>query len=316
MFCVALGCVVGCSSSAGLSGTPAPGEGDASEHVDAGSFDAPPARVDAGHLDARVTGAPPDASAGRRDATGDSAADAGSTAARDASDAGGMTTASPEPTGVSGTWQLIFDDEFAGTSLDTSKWATGWFGTGITGGVGGSSEQDCYDPEQVTVASGELDLSLIAKTETCNGASEPYATGFITSNGLFSYTYGFLEARIWLPGTATIDNWPAFWADGQDWPQDGEDDVVEGLGGSACYHFHDPSGGPGGCASGTFTGGWHTFGSDWESGSVNFYYDGEMVGSVDSGITSAPMYLILGLGVGSPAVAPSRMRVDYVRVWQ
>ena len=36
------------------------------------------------------------------------------------------------PTGVRGDWKLTFGDEFDGTSLDTAKWSTGWYGSGIT----------------------------------------------------------------------------------------------------------------------------------------------------------------------------------------
>jgi beta-glucanase (GH16 family) len=93
-------------------------------------------------------------------------------------------------------------------------------------------------------------------------------------------------------------------------------DVLEGLGGSACWHFHDPSGGPGGCASGGYGGAWHTYGADWEPGVVTYYYDGVRVGQISTGITSAPMYLILGMGLGSSPVAPATEEVDYVRVWQ
>jgi beta-glucanase (GH16 family) len=219
---------------------------------------------------------------------------------------------------------LKFDDEFTGNSLDTSKWSTGWFGSGITGPVNTSDEEECYDPAQVVVSSGELDLNLIQKTETCPSGSgnltEPYASGIITSNGKYSYTYGAIEARIWVPGSSSLTDWPAFWTDGQNWPTDGEDDILEGLGGQACWHFHNPSGGPGGCSTASFTGGWHTFASNWQPGKVTWYYDGVQVGSLTSGVTTAPMYLILNLAVdntyGGTIQAPATMRVDYVRVWQ
>ena len=95
---------------------------------------------------------------------------------------------------------------------------------------------------------------------------------------------------------------------------------MEGLSGQACWHFHDARGAPGSCSSATFTGGWHTFGADWEPGSVTYYYDGAAVGTITSGITSSPMYVILNLGTdhsnSGPLQAPATMRVDYVRVWQ
>jgi beta-glucanase (GH16 family) len=224
-----------------------------------------------------------------------------------------------QPVGqVAGPWNLIFDSEFSGSSLDTSKWSTGWFGSGITTGVS-SSEQECYDPSQVGVTNGALDLSAVTRAEVCGGATRPYASGMVTTDGKFSFTYGYMEARIWLPAAGNIADWPAFWADGQNWPTTGEIDTVEGLGGLACAHFHNPAGGPGACAAGNFAGGWHTFAADWEPGSLTFYYDGTQIWKDTSGITSAPMYLILNLALSSaitaPDTTPAVMHVDYVRVW-
>ena len=54
---------------------------------------------------------------------------------------------------------------------------------------------------------------------------------------------------------------------------------MEGLSGVICWHFHDPLGGPGGCDT-AITPGWHTFASDWQPGSVTYYYDGQDVGSI------------------------------------
>lgn len=228
------------------------------------------------------------------------------------------TSAAPVPTGVGGTWKLVFNDGFDTSSLDTTKWSTGWLASGITKPVD-SAERDCYDPAQVSVSGGTLRLTAIQKTEACGGTTEPYASGLVNSNGKFQFGYGALEARVYLPAApdGTIANWPAFWSDGQSWPTDGENDVMEGLGGEACYHFHSPSGGPGSCASGNYTG-WHTFGADWEPGSVTYYYDGVKVGQIASGITSAPQFLILNNAVGGSGttVTPATMQVDYVRVWQ
>jgi TPP-dependent pyruvate/acetoin dehydrogenase alpha subunit len=230
------------------------------------------------------------------------------------------TPTSLAPFGIAGSWNIKFDDEFNGTSLDTSKWNKGWFGSGITGPVG-SGEQQCYDPAQVTTTSGFLNLSLIAKTESCAGTTKPYASGMVNSNGKYQFTYGAAEARMYLPAASAgiIANWPAFWTDGQNWPADGEMDIMEGLGGHAAAHFHSPSGGPGINPSGDYTG-WHTFGSEWAPGRVTYYYDGKSIGSITSGITSSPMYLILNNAIdnnyGGPKLAPANVQVDYVRVWQ
>jgi beta-glucanase (GH16 family) len=247
-------------------------------------------------------------------------------------------TTTPVPTGVAGNWHLIFDDEFNGSSLNPQYWSTGWFGSGITGGITGASEPECYDPSHVVEANGELDLNFTQETESCDGDSHPYTSAMVTTNGKFSFTYGLIEFRVWLPTTSNgqVADWPDIWTDGQSWPADGEIDVAEGLGGNICGHYHGPSyngagtgeGGITGCPQGTYTGGWHTFAADWEPGIVTWYYDGKDIGCLETSgsacgatnttIAGAPMYIILSLGssYSLPITAPTSLRVDYVRVWQ
>jgi beta-glucanase (GH16 family) len=231
-----------------------------------------------------------------------------------------LTSPSPQPAGnPPGPWHLKFDDEFNGRSLNTAKWSTGWLGQSITPPVN-AYELECYDPARVGVSAGTLNLSLIRQRESC-GKTRPYAGGMVNSDRKFQFTYGLMEARIRLPGRrGLITNWPAFWTDGQNWPADGEIDVMEGLASRACWHFLNPRANPGGCAPGRFANGWHTYGADWEPSAITYYYDGHVVGAVKAGITSAPMYLILNLAAadayGSPVRVPAMMRVDYVRVWQ
>ena len=71
-------------------------------------------------------------------------------------------------------------------------------------------------------------------------------------------------------------------------------------------------------ATTTLTPGWHTFASDWQPGSVTYYYDGVNVGSINTGITSSPMYIVLENSISGDGVAadPGSMDVSYVRVWQ
>ncbi|MBO4253479.1 glycoside hydrolase family 16 protein [Streptomyces griseorubiginosus] len=231
------------------------------------------------------------------------------------------SSTSDAPLGVPGTWRNVFDDEFNGTSLDGSKWNPNWLGcSGCTTKPVNSGELSAYSPSQVSVSGGNLHLKAVQQSATVNGTTYPYVSGLVESNGKAQFTYGAFEARIYTPASGTqIANWPAFWTDGQNWPTDGEMDVMEGLGGSACYHFHSPAGGPGGCASGSYTG-WHTYGAEWAPGSVTYYYDGKQVGRITTGITSAPMYLILNNAVssthGGPTQVPADMMVDYVKVWQ
>jgi Glycosyl hydrolases family 16 len=234
--------------------------------------------------------------------------------------------ASAGPLGDPGIWNLSFDDEFNGASLNTSVWNTGWLSSGLTGPIN-TEEEECYSPAQDVEVGGEFDLIAAATPQSgCllaggpSTVSEPYVSGMINTRLKFSYTYGYLQTRVWLPGTiGQGTDWPGVWEVGNPAPANGEVDVVEGLAGQACWHFHDSTGaGYGGCA-GVHAGGWHTFGADWEPGSVTWYYDGVKVGVETTNITGDPMYIIADLAAdntyGGP-VAPGTMRIDYVRVWQ
>ena len=226
-----------------------------------------------------------------------------------------------QPLGASGSWNLVFDDEMNGTSVDLTKWRPNWLGssdTAITKGIN-DAEVNCYDPKQVTEGGGNLTLSAVQRPCTAeNGVTYPYASGMITTGyNKFLFTYGLMEARVWIPpGTATPVDWPGFWASGANWPQDGEIDVMEVLGGKLCWHFHYSGGAPGGCPNIPQVGGWHTFSADWEPGVITFYYDGAQVGQVTSGVTSAPMKVNVNLALSSSVVVPVNTLVDYVRVWQ
>jgi beta-glucanase (GH16 family) len=230
----------------------------------------------------------------------------------------------PQPVGVAGNWSLVLDSEFGGKSLNTKVWRTGWLGSSVEMNP---SQEDCYSPNNIVFpGDGTLHLNVTAEPSSCGGLTEPATGALINTDpafgppgGGFQYTYGFLEARIYLPADGTqIADWPGFWADGQTWPQDGEDDIMEGLKGVACATFHDPLG-PTRLCDKYLAPGWHTFASDWEPGSITYYYDGAPIGTVTTGVTSAPMFIILDNTVhaNEPTVTePDSMQVQYVRVWQ
>ncbi len=233
----------------------------------------------------------------------------------------------PDPVGIPGSWHLILNSEFDGPSLDTSIWRPGWFGTGVTSPVN-RSEQACYSSDHVSFpGDGTVNLTATHQSSTCNGVTEPY-TGAILStdpadgraSGGFTFTYGVVEAKLYLPADGDkIADWPGIFTSGQVWPKDGENDIMEALGGTACLHFHDRSGGPGACDR-NIKAGWHTFAADWEPGFVTYYYDGTEIASIPEGITSSPMYIVLINTVSgkrtSNVVDSATMRVAYVRVWQ
>jgi hypothetical protein len=223
----------------------------------------------------------------------------------------------PAPSG-----RVLFEDDFNDASLDLSKWQPNWLG-GSDGSVTkpvNTAEQSCYDPSQVSVSGGSLHLR--ADNRRCvddHGQSYSYASGLVNSRNHFTFTFGHVEARVWLPGGTSVSNWPAVWATGiGSWPTTGELDIMEGLAGDNCWHFHSDAGGPGGCSNVGTSSGWHTFAADWRPGRVTVSYDGKQVGQLAANITAAPMFLVLNLALSSkeapPISTPSEMLVDYIRV--
>lgn len=227
-------------------------------------------------------------------------------------------------TAVPSNLRLVFSDEFDGSSLDLTKWDPNWLAwdaTKITPPANPSSEPVCYDPSQVTVKNGLLNLHLEDRDCTAaNGTTYTHASGMIQSVRYFNYAYGYAEAYINLPagtdGTTPVD-WPAFWADGQSWPADGEDDIMEVLDAKTCFSYHSSAGDLGPTCP-KLTAGWHHFASYWQPSSVTYFYDGVNVGTYNVSVSS-PHYLILNLSMANWATAnlvPATLQADYIRVWQ
>ncbi len=247
-------------------------------------------------------------------------------------------TDDPMPLGQTGSWQLSFYDEFDGTSLDTAKWRPNWLGssdTAITTPIN-SGELSCYDPAQVSVGGGVLQLAakrLNAPSASCrirNGGNAEYASGMVYSKNS-DFGNGYYEARIFIPGDGSRGyNFPAFWTNGSHcggscWAGDGEIDIVEVLGGGVLsWHYHwgasPNSRNAGGYPSLSRHDGWHVFGLKRESNRLTFCYDGNEVGAVTASVPSAPHYVILNHGIstqhGGSLSVPATIEVDYFRFWQ
>jgi beta-glucanase (GH16 family) len=250
-------------------------------------------------------------------------------------------SSTPLPVGVRGSWSLKFDDEFTGSSLDLSRWQPNWLAADNTSTTkpANSDQNNCESPAQASVGGGSLNLTLVAAScRANNGQTYPYASALVNTHNSFTYTRGYIEARVFLPSTNGIcDNWPSFWADGVEtsgvsWPTFGELDVMECLSDGLNYHFHSDAGGPGNVVKMADQGGWHILGADLEPGTqscsgsapdpvvATYYYDGAQVGTESACIASTGMYIILSNDIssahGGPALVPATMQVDYVRAWQ
>jgi beta-glucanase (GH16 family) len=234
----------------------------------------------------------------------------------------------PDARGANSQWKLIFDDEFNGTKLDTTRWMPCYHSGKCTNS--GNREQEWYLPDNVSEGNGVLTLRAERKKyRAVDGKTYNYVSGMISSVN-FSFTYGYIEMRAKV--AAGRGMWSAFWTlpVNGGWPP--EIDVQEILGRDPTamlmnYHYAANNSqnsttwrGP------DFTAGWHTFAVDWEPDAITWYVDGvERKRDTDaSTITHEPMYLLANLAVGSSwagtpdatTVFPATYEIDYIRVWR
>jgi hypothetical protein len=128
----------------------------------------------------------------------------------------------------------------------------------------------------------------------------------------------YAEARIEFAGSGTsIDNWPAWWVTGPNWPAAGENDIAEGLG-TLTVNYHSPSGAHNmGTVPGVWSGGFHTYGIYRGSNYCDIFWDGKLVDSYSTDDNGAPQTLEFTMGAANNIVVGDQgaMKIDYVRAW-
>ena len=228
--------------------------------------------------------------------------------------------------------QLIFDDQFSGTSLDTTKWNTYLGAQGIRWNDHGhlpspysgpntpvANEQAMYGPSQVSVNDG---LTLTAQRNTNRYAGIfPWISGAVTTEGKFSLptTGWYVQAKIKVPDM-TQGMWPGLWfLSSQSGTASNEIDFVQGgfiEGGGPVNqsplgtgYFPTGQSNPVGETVPNLgfhtTAGYHTYGVGWKPGvGINGFVDGKLVWSVTQaqvpgGIAVQSYEIILNLQVAS-----------------
>jgi beta-glucanase (GH16 family) len=243
-------------------------------------------------------------------------------------------------------YQLVWADEFDGTTLDLTKW------TCETGGGGwGNNEKQNYTARTDNIRLESGSLVIEAKKETYG--SNAYTSARINTRNKVNYAYGKIEVRMSLPvGKGT---WPAFWMLGSNfpstsWPTCGEVDVMEHIGSdptmiSHAVHTYEKNGQRGNNWSfrkyiNNVEGNYHTYAIEWEKQAnegddcIRFYIDGllsstlweQQVGStVKNWPFKSNFFFIFNVAVGGnmggsvdDAIfdVPVLMKVDYIRVYQ
>jgi len=251
---------------------------------------------------------------------------------------------------------LVWSDEFNnGTGSNIQPDPTVWaYDTGA--GPGNSELEDyCAWNSSASPCNAASPNSYIGTDGYLHIIAQQPSTGVYTSarlktQGLFSFQYGRIEARIQLPEEQGM--WPAFWLLGNNittvqWPACGEMDVLERVNiatapdwikGSihGSNFINDNIGTQYNFPTGQTAAGWHTYGMIWSKGKVSYYVDdpsnpyATFTPTSLNGLNGAVWpfdnganFVILNLAVGgtwpgspdSTTTFPAQMLVDYVRVY-
>jgi beta-glucanase (GH16 family) len=228
------------------------------------------------------------------------------------------------------TWKLAFDSDFSGSALDTNVWSTCyWFaspGAGCTNNGNSNQEKEWYQPSQVQVSGGTL--NLVAQHEPTEGSSaqgkpEEYScrSGMVTTQPGFNFEYGYVQMVARLPYSNGL--WPAFWlaASNKKWPP--EIDIFEHWNSQANTgaYLHPLSGTRQGGrvqAVANLSKGWHTFTLSWTKNKLIWYIDNYQVFSTTTSIPRQDMYIIANVADTSTAATScsGTMQVKSIKVWQ
>lgn len=261
----------------------------------------------------------------------------------------------PSPISERLVWSDEFDQASAGNVPPSPK---NWVGEAGDTGWGnhelemycapGSDAAPCHASAPNSFVAPDGMLHIVARREAAGGSTR-YTSARLKSQGLQSFQYGRMEARIRIPGGQGI--WPAFWMLGDDisthpWPACGEIDIMESIGAREPGTVHGSLHGPGFPAAGltgrvdlpgvtAFSDAFHTFGALWSPGEIRFYVDdpSKPYATFHASDLAAPatwpfdgrkFFFLLNVAAGgdwpgAPSAStplPAEMLVDYVRVWQ
>ena len=243
-------------------------------------------------------------------------------------------------------WNLVWQDEFNGSQLDTNKWNV------LIREHSKHNELQYYVPDEVYVENG----ILILRSRIRKFGSKDYTSGRLDTKGKFAPAYGRFEIRAKLPDGKGL--WPAHWLypQNRDWlmekimedavaggkerlipeerPWYSEIDIMEFLGhepnilyGTLHYcSFDGTRRSSSGKWSSTidYTKDYHIYSMEWEPDSIRWYIDGHLIHATTDGIPHKPHYLILNTAIGgswpgnpdSTTTFPQYHYIDYVRIFQ
>lgn len=240
------------------------------------------------------------------------------------------STSAPD---LSDGWGLVFNDDFDGTSLDTSNWNYNY-------PWGNTHTNNAYTaPENVSVSNGLLKIKAENKrhpdapatTKTYDGTFNlDYTSGAINTNNKFNFNKGYIEGRFKMPATSGF--WSSFFMLNANGSRPPEIDIFEILGHESTglntnYHYGDSKSQYNKQTVVDLSKDFHTYGLEWDADYIKWYLDGKQVGAAfkdaQAIATNKDMYLIINLAVGGWESLPDNytdwsqdFECDWIRVWQ
>jgi len=243
-------------------------------------------------------------------------------------------------------WTLVWQDEFNGDSIDTSKWEHA-----VDANGGGNNELQYYTArtENSYVENGNLVIKALRERYTDQGGTRDYTSARLSTPNKGDFLYGKIEVKAKLPAGQGL--WPAIWMLPTDWvyggwAASGEIDILEAvnLQSSGANNIHgtlhyggkwpdNTSSGTSYTPSSSVVDNFHVYSIEWEPTEIRWYVDGTLYQTQtdwwsDAGEYPAPFnqrfHIILNVAVGgnwpgSPnnnTSFPQTMTVDYVRAYQ
>lgn len=234
-------------------------------------------------------------------------------------------------------WKLIWEDDFEGPSLDTTKW------TRIPAGESDWNRHMSTDDVCFKLGEGKLYLLGVNNPDTTRDP-RPFLTGGIWSKGKFAFQYGRVEIRAKLQSAQGA--WPAMWMLAEldkygKYPKNGEIDIMEHLNyDSLIYqttHSHytlelgEKTNPPHYGTTPVEAGEYNVYGISWYPDRIVFQLNGEdtftypRVEGVDPSQWpyDQPFYLLIDQQLGGEWVGevdttqlPVAMIIDWVKVYQ
>ena len=244
-------------------------------------------------------------------------------------------------------WNLVWEDEFDGSSLDESKWVYDNCGSSSLSNMCGNAEEQVYTErkENIYVEDGILIIRALRENyyDAHFGHTFNYTSGKVTTQGKASFKYGKIVVNAKIPFGMGL--WTAIWMLGDNigsvgWPLCGEIDIMEHvnlenrfLGTVHSESQHGSNGVGGEIAVQGLNENFHDYSLEWDSDQMSFAFNDSIFFTLNKADYTddeehwpfdQPFFLILNLAVGgnwpgspnSSTEFPSKFFINYVRVYE